>query len=170
MLGPDASHDALELLLVLVVVEARGVELGAQADLLVDSAGQVLHAEAAQLAGPLGGDATLLEREVGEDRVDGAGLADEVLGEVEEAGPSSRLLVGSGEGVEWVLVREELTRVAEPGRLQVLVQLEARPLHDLGHALVGVRVWTGVPRCRLDEVVGGPERSSCSKPSLKRSS
>ena len=107
VLGPDARHDALGLLLVLVVVEAHGVELGAQADLLVDSAGQVLHAEAAQLAGPLGGDAALLGSEVGEDGVDGAGLADEVLGEVEKAGPSPRLLVDSGEGVERVLVRED---------------------------------------------------------------
>ena len=53
MLGPGPRHDALGLLLVLVVVEANGLELGAPF-LLVDSAGQVLHAEAAQLAGPLG--------------------------------------------------------------------------------------------------------------------
>ena len=87
VLGPGARHDALALLLVLVVVEAHGVELGAQADLLVDSAGQALHAETAQLAGPLDSDAALLGRK------HGAGLADGVLGEVEKAGPAPRLLV-----------------------------------------------------------------------------
>ena len=87
--GPGARHDALALLLVLVVVEAHGVELGAQADLLVDSAGQVLHAKTAQLAGPLGSDAALLGRKMGQGGVHGARLADEVLGEVEEAGPAS---------------------------------------------------------------------------------